>query len=104
VLAFGCELGMLAALAWSGWSLGSPTPVSVALAVVLPLAAATTWGIWCAPNARRRLTGPALTTVKLGLLVGSGVLLAAAGHPVWGGLLAVISLVDTLVLARRGRR
>jgi hypothetical protein len=108
VLAFGCELGLLAALAVAGWRLGRfafPAAVAVAVvtAVALPALLAVVWGRWLAPTSSRRLTWPALDGVKVVLYVLGGAALAVVGHPLWGLLLTVISAVDLAVIRLRER-
>jgi hypothetical protein len=100
VLAFGCEMAMLAALAVAGWSL-APTPATaVASAFALPALTGLVWGLWLAPRARRRLHGPALTLAKIVFFLATGTALGAAGHGGWGAGLAAVSVLDALVLSR----
>jgi hypothetical protein len=101
VLAFGCEMAMLAALAVAGWLLAPSTPVAVTLAFALPAVTGLVWGLWLAPRARRRLRGPTLTGAKIVVFVATGTALAVAGHPAWGVALAGIASVDAVMLARR---
>jgi uncharacterized iron-regulated membrane protein len=101
VLAFGCEMAMLAALAVAGWLLAPSTPVAVALAFALPAVTGLVWGLWLAPRARRRLHGPALAATKIVVFVATGAALALAGHPGWGVALATVASADAVMLARR---
>lgn len=101
VLAFGCEMAMVAALAVIGWTL-APTPgLAVTLAFALPALTGLVWGLWLAPRARRRLRGPSRALTKIAMFVATGVALAVAGHLGWGAALAAVSVVDALVLSRR---
>ncbi|MGH3506490.1 MAG: YrdB family protein [Nocardioidaceae bacterium] len=59
------ELVMLVALGYVGWELGTGVLTSLPLAIVLPVAAAVTWGRWVAPRATRRLEDPARLGVEL---------------------------------------
>lgn len=104
VLAFGCELAMLAALAVAGWLLAPSPTTAVVLAFALPALTGLVWGMWLAPRARRRLHGPALTSAKIAVYLITGMALAAAGEPAWGAVLAVVSVLDAVVLARRDAR
>jgi hypothetical protein len=101
VLAFGCEMAMLAALAVAGWLLAPSPPLAVSLAFALPALTGLVWGLWLAPRARRRLHGPALTAAKIVVFVATGIALAASGHPAWGAALAAVSVVDAVMLSRR---
>ncbi len=94
VLAFGCELALLVALAVAGWNAGSGTASRVVLAVALPVILGVGWGRWLAPRSGRRLSGWRLVTAKVALFVVGGIALAGAGHPVWGAVLVVVSLGD----------
>lgn len=62
---FVSEMVLLVALGYLGWRLGGNIYTSMALSVVLPLAAIGVWGLWIAPRATRRLADPA----RLGLEV-----------------------------------
>lgn len=101
LLAFGCEMAMLAALAVAGWLLAPSPPLAVALVFGLPALTGLAWGLWLAPRARRRLRGPALTGAKILVFLGTGAALGVAGHPGWGTALATVSVADALVLSHR---
>ena len=101
MLAFGCEMAMLAALAVAGWLLAPSPGAAVGLAFVLPAGTGLAWGIWLAPRARRRPNGPALTAAKILVFVVTGAALAVAGHPGWGAALAATAAADALVLQHR---
>jgi hypothetical protein len=91
VLAFVCELAMLAVLALSGWDLGSGGLLSVSLAVFYPALALLLWAVWLAPRASRRLPDPWRLVAQLALFGGSGAFVATAGHVVLGVLFAVVA-------------
>jgi hypothetical protein len=79
---FLAELGMLAALAWGGWFLGGDIALSLVLALLLPVVAATVWSRWVAPRARHRLTDPARLAVEVVLFVAAAYVVAnAEPHP-----------------------
>jgi hypothetical protein len=82
------ELCLLAALAVVGWRLAGPVALQALLAVLLPIVAATLWGLWVAPRASRRLADPARLGVEAGLFAVASAGLVAVGHPQPGGLLA----------------
>lgn len=82
---FLAELGMLAALAWGGWTLDGNSALSVVLALLLPLAAAGVWAAWVAPRAPHRLRDPARLAVELTLFaVALVVVLPAEPRPAGG--------------------
>ncbi|MCB9564771.1 MAG: YrdB family protein [Kofleriaceae bacterium] len=65
-LRFALELGALGALGWWGATgAGASGAPAIALAIVLPAIAATWWGAWVAPRARRRLRDPARFAAEL---------------------------------------
>ena len=76
---FLAELGMLAALAWGGWHLTGSTAPALLLALALPAVAATVWGMWVAPKARRRLADPARLAVEVTLFAAAFLALQAGG-------------------------
>jgi hypothetical protein len=76
-LRFLAEIGMLVCLGIGGWQRGESLLASLALSVVLPLAAAVVWGRWVAPRASRRLRDPARLGVEVTLFAAA--LLAVMG-------------------------
>ncbi|MEP6666214.1 MAG: YrdB family protein [Nocardioidaceae bacterium] len=85
VVRFASELTLLAALGYVGWQLGGDPFSRVALAVVLPIAAAAVWATFIGPRAGRRLTDPTRFAVEVALFV-----VAVVGLVVCGQLLAAI--------------
>ena len=75
----------------AGAKLGGSGAERVALAILLPLAAAVIWGRWLAPRARHRLDYPARLAAKLGLMAAASALLAWAGLLWWGVAFLVVS-------------
>ena len=92
VVAFLVEMGVLVLLAMAGAQVDGPTVLRVALAVVLPVAAAVLWGLFAAPRARIRSVPLQLATKVL--VLGAGV---AAGYFVLPGAWAVAFMVVVLV-------
>jgi hypothetical protein len=92
------ELAMLVALGWVGGEIGSSWPVSVLLAIALPVLAAVVWGMFIAPKAPRRLTDPAKLAVELVLFAAAAMGLAIVGHLVLAAVLAVAFVINTAVL------
>ncbi|MFE5310048.1 YrdB family protein [Isoptericola sp. NPDC056605] len=107
LLAFACELALLALLAVSGWRLGSQVGdgattvvTGVLLAVGLPAVAVAVWGRWLARNAPGRLRQPARLVVQAALFVVAGALAAASGLPGWGLGVAAVGVL-AFALTRR---
>lgn len=78
-LRFACELAALGALGWWGRREGG-----IALAIVLPVLAATLWGVAIAPRAKRRLRDPWRFVAE---------------SIVWAGAIAALVLLDRVELA-----
>ena len=57
-LRFGLELCALAGLAYWGWQASDALLVRVVATLGAPLLAAAVWGVWVAPNSKRRLPDP----------------------------------------------
>jgi len=104
VLAFGCELAMLASLAVAGWLGADAPPARIGLAVAMPGLVVAIWAVWMAPTSPRRLPNPARLGAQAALFALTGAALAAVGHPAWGAGVAAISIADVTVLALRERR
>src|SRR5579872_1727018 len=84
VLAFACELAMLALLVVSGWSLGDGGLLGIALAVLYPAVAVLVWARWIAPTATRRLPDPWRFVVQVVLFGLTSAAAAASGRLVLG--------------------
>jgi hypothetical protein len=91
VLAFGCELALVALAAVTGWRLGPAAAWSLLLAVALPLVVVLVWGRWSAPRSAHRLGRPARFAVQLTLFVVVAALAALVGLAAWGVVLAVLA-------------
>lgn len=104
--AFAVELWFWAACGVLGWLLGGRSGTALAwLGALLGLALGiVVWAVWISPNGPRRLPfGPRLVATVL-LLAGVGIGLALVGHPLAGGLLAVVGSAACLVAAVHFRR
>ncbi len=77
-LAFLAELLLLLGAGVAGWSVGGSTPVSVGLAVALPLLVVLVWAKWCAPRSLTRLRRAARLTLKTVLFTGVFLMLLPA--------------------------
>ena len=95
-VAFLLELCALAALAYWGYT------ENVALAIVMPLALAAIWGTFASPRAPVRLPLWPKFALRVGLLLGSAVALAAAGARGLALALAVAVASGNVLLAVLG--
>jgi len=98
VLRFLLELAALAALGYWGGTIPATTAVRAALAVALPVAAATFWGAFVAPRARVVL--PTGVRMTLGLLVFAvaAAALADRGHGRLALGFAALALVNVALM------
>ncbi len=101
---FLAELGLLAALAFSGAALGQTPMWSWALAVALPAVAAAVWGRWVAPRAARRLSDPARLGVEVILFGAAAAALAGAVRGAGATVAGAVLLLAYGVSARVGRQ
>jgi O-antigen/teichoic acid export membrane protein len=96
------ELASLAALVAWGLRLDESWPVRLLAGVLLPLAAASCWGLFASPKARFT-TAAGRLVCEIGLFGGAAVALIATGWPVPGVVLAVVaaaSLTTTYTLGQ----
>jgi hypothetical protein len=103
VLRFALELCMLAAPGYGGYEAGS-SPVNYLLMVALPLAAASIWGVFLAPKARRPLADPLRIGLEVILFGAAGAALATADQLLLAAILwlvAAIHLALTFALRQR---
>lgn len=99
VLAFLSELAVFGLLAVSAWNLSDVFALQLVLAVLLPVAVITLWGLLLAPRSPRRLLQPGRFAVQLVVFCTSGALALAAGFTTAGRLVpAAAGLVFLLVL------
>ena len=91
VLAFLLELAAMVVLGFWGWTVGGAL-----LAIAIPLLAILLWGLFAAPRARFTVPLAAQLAVKVAVFGAAVVGLAATGHPVLAGILAVVLLVNTV--------
>ena len=92
LLAFGCELAMIALLVaaghgmvdgWRGWALGA----------FLAFVAVGIWAQWMAPTSDKRLVNPTRFIVQVMLFLTVGLYAAAGGLVWWGIAFAVVSSI-----------
>jgi hypothetical protein len=89
---FATECALLVVLAIVGANATSGLAARIALAVLLPLAAAAIWGIGIAPRARRRWPDPWRIGAETALFLAAAAGLAAEGSVVAAVAFAVIAI------------
>jgi hypothetical protein len=92
---FVLEIALLTALAVAGWRLPEPTWAQVALAVVLPVAAAALWGYVVSPKARAGAPLAVRLAVEIALFATASALLWATGSETAA---LVLAAAEALVL------
>lgn len=100
---FLCELAMLAALAYWGFSVGDGAG-AWALGVGAPLLAAVVWGALVAPKARWPVPIPTRVVIELILFGVAAVALVVAGQPLAAVGLGVAALATSLLNASQERQ
>lgn len=98
------ELGALVALAYWGWTVSGPFILRGVLAVGAPAVAALVWGLFVAPNARRRLDDPLRLILELVVFAAAALALLTAGRDTYALGYAVLVVVDEALLAYFGQR
>ncbi len=97
-LAFLLELAMLAAFAYWGFHTGGAVLEKILRGIGVPLLVAVIWGLFMAPNSRRRLQGASYLAVKV-ILFGLAVLaLIAAGQLLIGLVFGAVFVINTGLL------
>jgi hypothetical protein len=94
---FAVELATIAVLAAAGASASASLPVRIVLAIVGPVVLMVIWGLFMAPNARRRLREPRRLIAELVIFVASAAALAVAGETVPAVIYAIIAVAAALV-------
>ena len=95
-LAFVLELGVLAALAYWGYTTGANngTVLQIGLCILLPVIGIGVWAVWGAPQSKRRLTGVGLLILRI-VFFGVGALaLILANQTPLGLLFGLISAIN----------
>ena len=99
---FGLELASLAALGyWGASNVGGPA--AVVLAVAAPAAAATVWGVFAAPRAKRRLAMPGRAVLELGVFALACGALADSGSPTLAVVLGTVVVVNAGLITALGQ-
>ena len=84
-----CELGLLAGLAYWGFTVGEGATTWL-LGLGAPAVAAVAWGLFVAPKARYKVSMPIRLSIELDLFILAALALWFAGVPVAGLLLGVL--------------
>jgi hypothetical protein len=100
---FLCELAMLAALAYWGFTVGEGVGAWL-LGLGAPLLAAVVWGAVVAPRARWPVPIPTRVVVELVLFGAAAGALAVAGQPLAAVILGLAALATSLLNASQERR
>ena len=100
---FLCELAMLAALAYWGFTAGDGAGAWV-LGVGAPLLAAVVWGTLVAPKARWPVPIPTRVVIELVLFGAAAAALAVAGQPLAAVVLGLAALATSLLNAAQERQ
>src|SRR4029453_4188688 len=100
---FLCELALLAALAYWGFTVGDGVG-AWALGIGAPLLSAVVWGALVAPKARWPVPIPTRVAIELVLFGAAVGALVVAGQPMLALVLGIAALVTTLLNASQERR
>lgn len=101
---FVLEIVAFFGLGYWGWHVDGPLPVRILTMVLAPVAAATVWAIWVAPNSSARLDDPMRLVVELVVFGGATAAWFLAGRrevAVIFGLVTLVNLVLMTVLSQR---
>lgn len=96
------ELALLAGLAVGGWTLAEAGWAKVLLAVALPVAAATLWGLLVSPKAKVVTPLPVRILVEVVLFGTAGLMLWLAGLATFAIVLLVLEAVVLISLLATG--
>lgn len=97
-LAFFLELVMLAAFGYWGFNTGESTLVHLVLGIGVPLVAIVIWGIYNAPNSKRRLATVPRFILELIMFTLAAVGLVAMGQISWAVVFMAAVLINQALL------
>ena len=92
------ELGMLAAVAYWGFSTHPSWIAKIILGVGLPLLIAVIWGLFVAPKATHPLSGVSRLVVEMALLGSGALALFASGKPGLAWAYTIILVINEILL------
>ena len=98
LLAFVLELGVLVALGYWGFTMGSSMPAHIALGIGLPLLAILVWAMWGAPRSRWHVQGFRFLLLRIVFFGSAVVALFFVGQYALAVLFALLTVLF-LVLA-----
>ncbi len=98
LLRFVCELGMLAALMYWGFTAGDGAWAWV-LGIGAPALAGLAWGLFVAPKARRPVSLAIRLSIETDLFVVSAIALWFSGQPALGVTLGVVGVLTSVLNA-----
>ena len=101
-LRFLLELSLLAAFAVGGWNLTDRTWTQLLLAALLPVVAASVWGLLLSPKAKFVFPLPIRVAIEISLFVAASALLWAAGSAIAATALLMTELVVVFALIATG--
>ncbi len=97
-LAFLLELVMLVAFGYWGFNTGDSTLLHWILGLGVPLIAIVIWGIFNAPNSKRRLPQMPRTVLELVMFGLAALALVAAGQTTAGIVFMVVAIINQVLL------
>ena len=92
------ELGMLAAVGYWGFKIGSGWFLKILLGIGLPALIAVIWGMFIAPKATYPLSGASYLTVELLLLASGSLALFASGKSELAWIYTIVLVVNKILL------
>ena len=95
---FLCELGLLAGLAYWGFTAGEGATAWL-FGIAAPAVAAVVWGLFVAPKAKYPVSMPIRLSIELDLFILAALALWFAGAPVAGLLLGVFGATTSALNA-----
>lgn len=91
------ELVAVASFALWGWHVGNGVAGAV-LALLLPIAAITVWGLFCAPKSARRLPTKWRVPLELGIFMLAAAALGASGYLTLAVIFALVVVANAFGL------
>ncbi len=101
-LRFLLEIGVLAALGYWGFQVGSGW-TKVLLGVGAPLLAAVVWGVFLAPASSTRLSEPPRLILEIVVFASAAAALAATGHTALALAFALVAAVNRTLISVWGQ-
>lgn len=92
------ELAVLVGLFLFGVSLSDTLVIQIVLGLGIPVAAMTTWGLFVAPKATRRLPDPARLVVELCVFGAGVVAFVLGGYLILGVLLGTAAVISIALM------